>query len=302
MKTSTLFIILCLFIISCNKNSDLDSPPTKAELNIKSSNFILKDNVSANEDCDNISLTIGDVNGSKFDYNLALNFSKKGNINTVTLIDIKDKSKNYKSPLFNPKKSFKLHSFKYDSLSNTVSFHFEGTVFLPYTNDSLSVKGYVNNIDIKQRRCSDIQTKINGVLYPLEGTDRDIYTSFSTIVSSSEAYHYSFYTNDGLRFLLKTNAALSSFAAGKYPFDSEGLDKINISLEEYKGLSDKNYFFQYKPNEWKSFQTKGELEIKNQITSDGVKITTGNLKISIYNNQNIFANIDNGSFIIASYF
>lgn len=91
MKASTLFIILCLFIISCNKNSDLDSPPTKAELNIKSSNFILKENVSANEDCDNISLTIGDVNGSKFDYNLALNFSKEGNINSATLIDIKDK-------------------------------------------------------------------------------------------------------------------------------------------------------------------------------------------------------------------
>ncbi len=141
MKTPTLFIILCLFIISCNKKSDLDSSPTKAELNIKSSNFILKDNVSANEDCDNISLTIGDVNGSKFDYNLALNFSKEGNINSATLIDIKDKSKNYKSLLFNPKKSFKLESFKYDSLGNTVSFHFEGTVFYPTPTTLFRSKG-----------------------------------------------------------------------------------------------------------------------------------------------------------------
>jgi hypothetical protein len=298
MKYFTIILPAFFILIGCNKNETFEPSEIKAEVNVKNNKYLLANSVSGNEDCDNIFVSLSSSNENKFEYSLLFNLSKNGEINTVTMVDINDDSKNYKSSTFNPKKNFNIKSFNYDSNKNSLSYEYEGLVYLPYHNDSVSIKGYVKNVEIKRKECLNIRNELDGNIKFSDGVQTNIYTAFTAAVFKSNEYNYGFYTNDGLRFGFNSNSPLSALAPGVYNINTGG--SVEVTFEEYLGVIDKNYFYLYTPKEWRNFKTEGSLEITEQKTANNIKMTIGRLNLKIYKDNKIFAIIDNGSFIISN--
>ncbi|MCP1386435.1 hypothetical protein [Runella salmonicolor] len=300
MKNSIIVLSTLFAIIGCNKNATFDPLEIKAEINVKNIKYLLENSVSGNEDCNNFFVSLSNSNENNFKYNLLFNLSKNGEINSVTLVDIKDNSKNYKSSTFNPKETFKIKSFSYDSINNNLSYEYEGLVFLPYHKDSILINGYVKNVKINSKECLNVKNELDGSIKFGDGAEANIYTAFSAAVFKSNEYNYSFYTNDGLRFGFNINSPISTLIPGVYNINTSGSLNLTVTFEEYLGVIDKNYYFLYTPKEWRNFKTEGSLEITEQRTSNNTKMTIGRLKLKIYKDNNIFAIIDNGSFFISN--
>ena len=209
-----------------------------------------------------------------------------------------DKTKNYESQVFNPTKSFAVNSFRFDSLAHSLSLQVEGTLFKPYSTESITLKGAFKHIQLSYTSCASILSTIEAELEAESGGKERLYASRATAESNSTFFRQYFYTNNGYRIVLESKPGIETMLPGLYTITSESTP-VNVTFEKYLGLSDQNNFYIYDPKEWQSFRTDGKLEIGQVVSVNGSKGVAGKLTLTAYTGNQAVYQLKNGIFTVS---
>jgi hypothetical protein len=301
MRQTVFLFFLIITSTSCYKGDDsniLESKlESKSEVEIGGNKYLLSRELPANENCGFLFINIKQNNVNNVPYILEIKLSKKGDIIKVRLAD---NNQNYESSTFNPKESFNITSFQFDTLTNSLSFAFDGTLFVPYATESIKMKGIIDKIKVKPTACTTILSSLNADIDLSTGEKRKYFSAISSSESDNASYRQYFYSNDGYRVTFENKSGLWELSKGTYDINSESLLPLKVTFDKYLGLSDKNNFYLFINKEWKSYRLTGKIEIaEHNLQANGTKQTIGRLMFTSYddNNKAIYF-LKNGNFSI----
>jgi hypothetical protein len=306
MKRAYILLLLAA-LISCSKSSEEISNQSFT-LNIENENFTLRnENITANENCDFLFVSARYFTQNDIGFRMEFKLTKKGAIRSVALYNYRESSKQYESADFNPTGKLTLKNFNYDQIKNSLSFDFEG--YLIEVNSNLAtidvqknqkyIKGQFNIEALIKTNCEAVEGDINFETNTLK-FHKSKTLGTHTPSSSTNPYVFDFFSDNGHRISFKSNIDLWNTPIGIYSFTESTLEN-RINFEEYIGNFRATQLLWIRFVDWKTYSTRGNYIIKEQITVKGSKITKGEFNLEVLENNVLKHSIKNVDFQVIGF-
>ena len=233
-------------------------------------------------------------------------FNKFGHLEDVRLWENPPGSGSFKhfvSATLNPEKYLKISDYRYNPISNDISFSFEGKLFRQETGTSDTLRTISGHISLESMLDLECNQELDKNYIKYETDSFNFYSIWSNVNRANETldYFYQFRSSLGFSLSIVNENDLWNYPIGtSFNFDEESQTN-KIFLNEYIGhpLTFRNQG----PSEsyWKNYSTSGSYEIL-QKTEDGTqKIIVGQINMDVFFDDELIFTIQDMIFNTESY-
>ncbi|WP_426062431.1 hypothetical protein [Flavobacterium sp. DSP2-3-1] len=293
------------FSISCSRDETIDKVIEQSfELQIENEKFRIENEFFvANESCNTIFVSfIYDKGKSEPHFIFELSITKKGVLRKISYTRFGESTKPFETPDFNLKGLFSVNNFVYNESKKYLSFDFSGQLLhvetnIPSLDEPQKRKKIIGKITVNKisnTSCTSFISDLNFETNNLTFSTNYHAGSFDSDLKVNP-YNFRFYSHNGYRAIIKSKKDLWDLDKGTYTFDQNSPEN-RIDLEQYIGIFRATQLLWFRPVDWKKFQTSGSYIIKEHVIINGLKVTTGEINMQVYDNGVLLNTINNGLF------
>jgi hypothetical protein len=265
--------------MSCDRE-ELIVIENQFDINIDGTEYqSINENVYGNENCNTLY-----VNANYFfedtRFSILFDVSKEGDLIKVWYKEYDKQINSFLLPNFDLLSTFTISDFYYDSITEEVKFNFEGTLYFEDNNTiSRNISG---KISIKELNTTDCRAVERSLYYDSDNFDLFVFAYKNTEFENQTQLHR-FFLNNGFRIYLNLSDDLWFYPLGEINFD-ENSQTDKVEFAKYTGTLVADQIQRINEEDWKNFETSGQLIIEEKYTEKGDKMIRGKINLVVKDN------------------